>query len=123
MPSAEIRNPPPQQIAATTPALRGPSRSTHGPKIAADDPSTTKNRVYIHPSVLIDTSADALGVCVDVEALAACKADERHAGVAREVYRETGRRRHGGDDRNAGKDGLLDDLVRGPAADAEQMVR
>jgi hypothetical protein len=45
-------NPPLQQHAATKPAFRGPSRSTQAPNSAADDPSTTKNSVYIHPSVL-----------------------------------------------------------------------
>ena len=39
MPSAERKNPPLQQQAATRPALRGPSRSSHGPKTAADDPT------------------------------------------------------------------------------------
>src|SRR5262249_56970838 len=51
-----------QQHAATTPALRGPSRSTHGPKSAAEEPRTTKNSVYIQPSVLIFQSSEA--VCV-----------------------------------------------------------
>src|SRR5689334_6554782 len=41
-PSADKKNPPPQQHAATTPALRGPSRSSHGPNSAAEQPSTTK---------------------------------------------------------------------------------
>jgi hypothetical protein len=39
--------------------LRGPSRSTHGPKSAADNPSITKNKVYIQPSVLIFQSSGA----------------------------------------------------------------
>jgi hypothetical protein len=51
MPSAETKNPPLQQHAATTAAFRGPSRSTHAPKSAAEDPSITKNRVNIQPSV------------------------------------------------------------------------
>src|SRR5262245_10077003 len=59
MPTAEMRNPPPQQHAATNPAFRGPSRSTQGPKSAADDPSITKNSVYIHASVLIFQSSAA----------------------------------------------------------------
>src|SRR5947209_2034566 len=58
-PSAEMKNPPLQQHAATTPALRGPSRSTHGPKSAAEEPSSTKNSVYIQPSVLIFQSSGA----------------------------------------------------------------
>src|SRR5262245_6931585 len=45
-----MKKPPPQHTAATTPAFRGPSRSTHAPKIAADDPRKTKNSVYIQPS-------------------------------------------------------------------------
>ena len=52
-PSAEIRNPPPQQNAATTPAFRGPACSSQRPKTAAEEPRKTKNRVYIQPSVLI----------------------------------------------------------------------
>ncbi len=54
-----MQNPPPQQHAATTPALRGPSRSSHGPNTAADDPSMTKKSVYIHPSVLMRQSPGA----------------------------------------------------------------
>src|SRR6185503_7422619 len=51
MPIAEMTNPPPQQQAATNPAFRGPSRSTHAPKRAAEDPRNTKNSVNIVPSV------------------------------------------------------------------------
>src|SRR5690606_30671938 len=39
-----------QQNAATTPALRGPARSSQPPQIAAEEPSSTKNSVYIQPS-------------------------------------------------------------------------
>src|SRR5438093_1617053 len=52
-PRAEIMKPPPQQKAATTPAFRGPACSSHRPKTAAEDPRKTKNKVYIHPNVLI----------------------------------------------------------------------
>ena len=52
MPTAEMKNPPPQQIAATTPALRGPSRSTQRPNSAADDPRKTIASVNVHVSVL-----------------------------------------------------------------------
>src|SRR5262252_9185628 len=48
-PTAEIMSPPHQHTAATTPALRGPARSSHPPQIAADTPSSTKNSVYIQP--------------------------------------------------------------------------
>src|SRR5262249_58688189 len=48
-PNAPIKSPPPQHGAATPPALRGPTRSSHPPQIAADTPSSTKNSVYIHP--------------------------------------------------------------------------
>ena len=41
--------PPHQQTADTTPALRGPARSSHPPQSAADDPRKTKKSVYIHP--------------------------------------------------------------------------
>src|SRR5476649_1543607 len=59
MPAAETTKPPDQQIAATTPALRGPSRSTQAPKSAAEDPSMTKKSVNIQPSVLIFQSSGA----------------------------------------------------------------
>jgi hypothetical protein len=52
-PRAESRNPPPQQNAATTPAFRGPARSSQRPKTAAEEPRNTKKRVYIQPSMLI----------------------------------------------------------------------
>ena len=41
--------PPHQQSAATTPALRGPTRSSQPPQMAAEVPSSTKNSVYIQP--------------------------------------------------------------------------
>lgn len=53
MPSAETSMPPHQQTADTTPALRGPARSSQPPQVAAEMPSSTKNRVYIQPSVEI----------------------------------------------------------------------
>ena len=53
MPIAEIRRPPHQQSAETTPALRGPARSSQPPHKAAAEPRTTKYSVYIQPSSLI----------------------------------------------------------------------
>jgi hypothetical protein len=47
-----MKKPPPQQMAETTPTLRGPSRSAQRPNSAADEPSITKNSVYIQPRVL-----------------------------------------------------------------------
>src|SRR6185369_5293360 len=52
-PSAEISMPPHQHTALTTPALRGPTRSSQPPQIAAELPRSTKNIVYIQPSVEI----------------------------------------------------------------------
>jgi hypothetical protein len=49
MPMAPRTRPPAQQQAATTPAFRGPTRSSQPPQIAADTPSSTKNKVYIQP--------------------------------------------------------------------------
>jgi hypothetical protein len=49
---------PPQQSAATNPALRGPSRSTQRPKTAADEPSRTKNSEYMMLSLLIGVPRD-----------------------------------------------------------------
>src|SRR5882724_3215245 len=51
MPPAEMTSPPHQQMAATTPALRGPARSSHPPQMAAADPRNTKKSVYVHPSM------------------------------------------------------------------------
>ena len=45
--------PPHQHNALTTPALRGPARSSQPPHSAAEQPRNTKNKVYIHPSVEI----------------------------------------------------------------------
>ena len=56
MPTAEISMPPPQQNAATTPALRGPARSSQPPQRAAEQPRKTKNRVYIQPRVAMRQS-------------------------------------------------------------------
>src|SRR6202040_2083398 len=49
MPNAPINRPPAQHSAATTPALRGPTRSSQPPQIAAETPSSTKNNVNIQP--------------------------------------------------------------------------
>ena len=51
MPSADSSMPPHQHTAETTPALRGPARSSQPPQMAAEQPRKTKNRVYIQPSV------------------------------------------------------------------------
>src|SRR5690606_37945469 len=51
MPIAEITRPPHQHSAATMPALRGPARSSQPPHSAAEQPSSTKNSVYIQPMV------------------------------------------------------------------------
>src|ERR1700750_566822 len=56
MPSAEINMPPHQHSAATTPALRGPARSSQPPHTAAATPSTTKNSVYIQPRLAMRQS-------------------------------------------------------------------
>ena len=54
-----MKNPPPQQQAATNAAFRGPSRSTHAPNTAAAEPSVTKNSVYTQPSELTRQSPGA----------------------------------------------------------------
>jgi hypothetical protein len=48
-PIAAMTMPPHQHTAETTPALRGPARSSQPPQSAADEPRNTKKRVYIHP--------------------------------------------------------------------------
>ena len=62
---------------------------------------------------------DPLVVGVDVEAVAAQEADERHAEPVRGLDREVRRSRDRGDDRDAGDGRLLDDLEADPAADHE----
>src|SRR2546427_3831306 len=49
MPIAPSTRPPHQHSADTKPALRGPTRSSQPPQIAAETPSSTKNSVNIHP--------------------------------------------------------------------------
>src|ERR1700750_3490332 len=56
MPMAPSTRPPAQHSAATTPALRGPARSSQPPQIAADPPSTTKNSVNIQPMLAMRQS-------------------------------------------------------------------
>ena len=65
-PSAEITRPPHQHSADTTPALRGPARSSQPPHNAAEQPSSTKNRVNIQPrlemrqsQVVVNSSANS----------------------------------------------------------------
>ncbi len=53
---AESPRPPHQQIAETTPALRGPARSSQPPQTAALEPRKTKNRVYIQPRIGLSQS-------------------------------------------------------------------
>ena len=51
IPIAPRKSPPHQHSAATKPALRGPTRSSQPPQIAAETPRNTKNSVYIHPKL------------------------------------------------------------------------
>ena len=46
-PRAEMSKPPHQHKAATTPALRGPARSSQPPNSAAEEPRNRKNRMYM----------------------------------------------------------------------------
>ena len=84
MPSAEIRKPPLQQKAATTPALRGPTRSSQPPQMAAEVPSNTKNRVYIQPRLnwlqlqLVAKSACIVSAILSPNVVAAAE----HSGTA-----------------------------------------
>src|SRR5476651_213145 len=50
--TAPISRPPHQQSAETKPALRGPTRSSQPPQIAAAEPRITKNNVNIQPRLL-----------------------------------------------------------------------
>src|SRR6476661_1580733 len=56
IPMAPSTKPRHQHNAATTPALRGPARSSQPPQSAADEPSTTKNSVYIQPKLAMRQS-------------------------------------------------------------------
>jgi len=49
MPIEPSTRPPHQQTADTNAALRGPTRSSQPPQMAAETPSNTKKRVYIQP--------------------------------------------------------------------------
>src|SRR3989344_2876105 len=55
-PIADKTRPPHQHSADTTPALRGPTCSSHPPQSAALEPRKTKNSVYIKPSIGLSQS-------------------------------------------------------------------
>src|SRR5262245_12281643 len=55
-PIAEMTKPPHQHTADTTPALRGPARSSHPPHRAALEPRKTKHSVYIQPRIGLSQS-------------------------------------------------------------------
>src|SRR5262249_35759538 len=66
-PPAAITRPPHQQIADTTPALRGPTLSSQPPMSAAAEPRKTKNSVYVQPNMEIFQSQEvAVITCVKV---------------------------------------------------------
>src|ERR1700730_9677593 len=48
IPKAEIASPPHQHNVATTPALRGPARSSQPPSMNAAEPRNTKKRMKVH---------------------------------------------------------------------------
>ena len=56
MPIAPSTRPPHQHNAATTPALRGPARSSQPPQTAAETPNNTKNKVNIQPRLAMRQS-------------------------------------------------------------------
>src|ERR1041384_5549885 len=55
-PMAASTRPPHQHTAETTPALRGPARSSQPPHSAALEPRKTKNNVYIQPRLGLSQS-------------------------------------------------------------------
>ena len=85
--------PPHQQSAATTPALRGPTRSSQPPQMAAEVPSSTKNSVYIQPrsnwvqSQLVVNSALPVMSELAAEGGGIARADDRLAGARRNAER------------------------------------
>src|SRR6218665_644692 len=68
-PRAENNMPPHQHRADTTPTLRGPTRSSHPPQSEADDPSKTKNRMYIQPRVETFHSQVVVKSCAKISCL------------------------------------------------------
>jgi hypothetical protein len=87
-PTAEMTRPPHQHIAETRPALRGPTRSSQPPQIAADDPRNTKKRVYIQPRSLIfqsqlavnraETNDMSAGQATDLSVPIACESGSQN---------------------------------------------
>ena len=63
---------------------------------------------------------DSVGARVHVQGLAAEKPDQSHAGAFCELHRQAGGRGNGGDERNAGHQGLLYDFETRPPAYHEQ---
>src|SRR5436305_14622871 len=60
MPIAPSTRPLHQHSADTKPALRGPTRSSQPPQIAAETPSSTKNSVNIQPRLATFQSQDVV---------------------------------------------------------------
>src|SRR5438445_7507553 len=83
MPIAPSTRPPHQHSADTKPALRGPARSSQPPQIAAETPSTTKNKVYIQPMLATFQS--------QVVVNSSCQSESVHAfGAVRPIARDSG---------------------------------
>ena len=64
-----------------------------------------------------------MGSGVDVHRRAAQETDQGEAGLLRQVDGERGRRGDGGEQRDTGQHGLLDQLERGAAADEQDAAR
>src|SRR3954469_23368008 len=87
------------------------------------DPLTMSSSAWAEPLNLCSGlhTANAAGVRVDVQTIAASEANQGDAGFMRQVDRERGGRRHGDDDGDAAEPGLLDDLERDASADRQRM--
>src|SRR4029079_11868240 len=79
---AAISRPPHQHRAETRPALRGPTRSSQCPQVAADTPSSTKKNVYIQPrSNWLQLQSVAVRACsVPIDFSAKVTAPCEHSG-------------------------------------------
>ena len=75
----------------------------------------------VRTQVLDDSGTKALATAVDVEAVAAQKADQRLIRSLGQIARQAGWRRNGDQHRNAGLQRLLDDLEGGAPAHHEDV--
>src|SRR5438094_2283519 len=112
-PSSGVSSPTISRNSVVLPEPLGPTRPTLSSGLSWKEAST--NRICRPYCLLMRERAinlvhNAGRMRIDVEAVAAHEAGERHAALARQIDRQRRRRGHRRDDRDAGQQRLLHDL-------------